>query len=385
MRWLALLIICAVGSFTAYVDRNVVPLLMVLFAVMFLTAMLVKEIQASKRVFLGRLIVAALVVIVGISAFNYVVNPFGLYPPHVFEPLALTTRDYKMNLYAAYSPPPRAVVMGSSRSFTVNPNQISALWGYRAFNASLTGGSMQDFLAFSRYMAQAGTFPDLLIINLAPEIFQWTDNNRYQLEPDSHLWNYADFNDPLFPLKDGFYRMTRLLSQEQLDASVRVLWARQTDRAHLDGYIIDPNGMAYFIGTHLSADDLNPDKLFYNTWGTRFVAYQPDALRLETFQKILEIAKQHNTLVIGYMPPYHPALRDMMESRTQFTANLAFITGQLDSFEKEYRFHYMNFIDSDTFSNGDAMFYDSNHPSIPASAVILRQLYQQFHRYSQTS
>jgi len=373
-----LVIISVAGVITAYIEQNIVPLLVTLFALIFLAATLLKEVQPPHRVFLGRLGPATLILMFGVGAFNYVVNPFGLYPTHLFEPLVLTTRDFKMNLYTDYSPPPQAIVLGSSRSFTVDPNQIERLWHYSTFNASVTGGHVEDSLAFLRYISQVGKLPDLLIINVAPEVFLGDDINRYVQEPDALLWNYVDYRDPLYPLKDTVYRISRLFSKEQIDASLRVLQAKAISTQQLSGYVFDTNGMGRIYATHLTADDLNPDKLIYSEWGKMFAEYHPSLYRLDVLRQILDMAKQQHMLVIGYIPPYHPVLRDILETRIEFTSNLNYITGQLDIFEKEYPFHYINFIDSELFANGSEMFYDIVHPTVQASALMMQQLYDQF-------
>jgi len=182
--------------------------------------------------------------------------------------------------------------------------------------------------------------------------------------------------------------MTRLLSREQFEASLRVLLTRETDESNLYYNIINPNGMISVNKISLTLDDLIPDKVFYRIpvyFGAAFTYYHPDFYRLDVLQQILEIAKQQHILVIGYMPPYYPVLRDVLETRTEFTPTINYLTGQLDDFEKEYPFHYINFIDSPLFSNGDGMFHDLIHPTPQASTLMMQQLYDQFHNYTAKS
>jgi hypothetical protein len=378
LRGLTLVIIGIGGLLSAVVWQNALPLLISLFALIFFTASLTASLQPAQRSFVRRLGIATVTVVSAVAALNYIVNPLALYPTHFFEPLVVTTRDFKMNLYAASSPPPRVVVIGSSRSFTVDPAQVEQLWHESTLNASLTGGVMDDFLAFWRYMLDVGKPPKLLIINVAPEVFGGGDGYRFAQEPDSRLWNYVDRHDPLYPLRDAFYRAARLVSKEQLELSLRLLRSNP-DRKQLAGYAFDANGMGHFYGLELTADDLKPDVLAFGNWGKIFGSYNPDAYHLDALQTLLEQAAQAHTLVIGYMPPYHPALRDVLETRTQFPLTLKYVIGQLDAFESQYPFHYTNFIDSDLFSNSDGMFYDSNHPTAAASALMMQQLYDQFH------
>ncbi len=375
----------AIGLLLAFIDWNMLPLLVALFAIIFLSASLIQTKQPTSRLFIRRLVASALLVALMIGTFNYVVNPFALYPPHVFEPLVLTTRDYKMELYTTYSPPPQAVVMGSSRSFGVDPDQVEKLWGYRTFNFSVAGSTLQDSLALLRYIAEVGKLPDLLIINLTPEAFWSNEYLRYTLEPNARLWNLMDVRDVLMPLKDGVYRLTSLLSKQQLDASLRVLQIRGSKQAGLSNFITVPNGMIRSPELQLKPADLLPDKVSAGiTYFFRktFTQYQPDLYMTDVLQQILELAKQHHMLVIGYMPPYHPAMRDALETQTEFTPILNYITAQLDHFEKEYPFHYINFIDSHPLSDDATLFFDYIHPTEQASILMMQQLYDQFHTYS---
>jgi hypothetical protein len=382
-----LVAIAAIGLFFAYAGRNLLPLVFVFFAMIFLSADLTKELGPTSRNFLGRLGLSALSIALVVVAFNYVINPFGLYPPHFFEPLVLTTRDLKMQLYVTYSLPPQALIMGSSRSFQVDPDQIEHLWGYTAFNASVTGGKLRDYLAFLRYVDDVGKLPDLLIINVAPEVFRWYNDDRSTSDPDSRLWNYVDAQDPLFSLKDNLYRMVRLLSKDQLESSLHIVLLKILNQSDPPRYVTSLNGLTRSPDKHLSSADLIPEKVFNSInslyFGNTFTEYQPDRYRLDIFQQILEIAKQHHMLVIGYMPPYHPAMRDVLEARTTFPSYLNFVTSQLDNFEKEYPFQYMNFIDSQEFENGNSFFPDLIHPNERASAIMMQELYDQFHSYAQ--
>jgi len=86
------------------------------------------------------------------------------------------------------------------------------------------------------------------------------------------------------------------------------------------------------------------------------------------------------------MPPYHPVLRDMLKQRTKFTPIVQYITKQLDDFEKTYPFYYVNFIESESFSDGNnGLFHDSNHPTEQGAALMMQQIYDQFHNNVKSS
>src|SRR5262245_53100923 len=71
-----------------------------------------------------------------VAALNYLVNPLGMYPPRIYEPIVLHSRAEKMRLYRAARPRPEIVILGSSSSFAMSPAYIRERTGRTAFNAS---------------------------------------------------------------------------------------------------------------------------------------------------------------------------------------------------------------------------------------------------------
>src|SRR5689334_1199473 len=170
LYYLILIVIGIAGLASAYFDRNSNPLFVALFAIIFLAANSTMPSQNIRKHFLVQFGLTSLVMIFGIGIFNYVVNPFSIYPTDFFDPILLTSRNLKMGIYAT-SPTPDIVILGNSRSFTVDTIQIMKLWHKSALNLSVASGTTQDDLALLRFMMERGKMPNLLIINLSPERF----------------------------------------------------------------------------------------------------------------------------------------------------------------------------------------------------------------------
>src|SRR5688572_20799192 len=98
-----------------------------------------------------------------VAAVNFVVNPFGSYPTRVLEPMVLHSRADKLRLLDA-APPPEAVILGSSSTFAMAPEQIRQRTGLRAFNASVHGGTPRDYHALVRHLEERGAWPRVLLI-----------------------------------------------------------------------------------------------------------------------------------------------------------------------------------------------------------------------------
>ena len=64
----------------------------------------------SARGFLGGLLARSLFLLVATACLNFLVNPFGVYPIHLFEPIAMGSRGPKLSLYQRRAP--AIVVLG---------------------------------------------------------------------------------------------------------------------------------------------------------------------------------------------------------------------------------------------------------------------------------
>jgi hypothetical protein len=320
----------------------------------------------------------------GFGSFNYIVNPFALYTTHFIEPLTVATRNLKMNLYAAASPRPEAVILGSSRSFTVDTNEITKLWHYTAVNLSVASGTMRDDLALLHFMMENGKMPTLLIINLSPERFATFDFRA--AEPDSPLWNYLDDDTRISNLQLSVDRWTFLFSREQFEASVRLIQAKLLERQPAATGYFDNTGVMRNDTRHPKDDDFNLEKLEKNSWTGWFnEAINPnmEAAGMMKLKQILEIAKAQNMLVIGYTPPVHPLFKDFLDTHTDFEHIRTRINEQINALTQNYSFYFTDFMDDEHFSDGQTMYHDHVHPTLETSTIMMQTLYDQYNLYRQ--
>ena len=70
------------------------------------------------------LLARAGLLLAAVGALNVFVDPFGTHGTDVLSPIVLSSRQPKLNLYRRASPPPEAVVLGSSRAFDMEPSSV---------------------------------------------------------------------------------------------------------------------------------------------------------------------------------------------------------------------------------------------------------------------
>lgn len=88
-------------------------------------------------------------------------------------------RQAKLDLMQELDTPPGVLVLGSSRSMKLNPQEIQEVSGQTAFNGGVSGGTTQDIYLYTRYAEELwgrgedADFPHL-VIGVVPDVFRFT-------------------------------------------------------------------------------------------------------------------------------------------------------------------------------------------------------------------
>lgn len=352
---------------------NILPISVLLLVAILMTA---RRQPTERRFSLVTFIVSSVTLLIAVGAFNYIVNPFGAYPTHFFLPLRPITRDTKMTLYDQLPVTPQALILGSSRTFSIDPAQIERLWEYPAFNASVIASDTRDALAFTRYALQTRGAPRLLILNVSDESFRSEFNP--DIEPNPKLWDYLD-DDPVRQISTAWNQAYRLLMVEETRASLRSIKdeIEGVDKQSHGYFAFEPNGMGRFqVASTLGDETLTRAQI------AQWVNTYPDA-NLDTglvtrLRQLLDFTAANQVEVIGYIPPFYPRLRETLQTLAGFRATRLQVKALLDSFESEYpHFRVMDFSDDPRFTD-DSMFIDIVHPSEAASRLMMQTLYDSF-------
>ncbi len=348
--------------------HNLTLVIVLAFGFVIVSSRRIQSNPASSRRFVGQFIVFAGLLIVIMGGFNYVVNPLGIYPTKFIEPILFSSRNSKMSLYQDYPLTPQTLILGSSRAFTVDPQQVEQLWGYPAFNASVGAGTIQDYLAFLRFAIQTRSAPRLLILCLPPEIL--FPNDLQIVEPNAYLRDYLNVDHPLQGVSSTFVELTRLLGWEQTQASLRSL---QTTRSQ-PYYWFDANGMGHFNPYPISDQELRDGR---ENWATTYRLANWDDSTVDLLRQLLELAQANQVRMIGYAPPYRPAAAQFFEVHSDLPALHTKVVTLLHSLESAYNFRFIDFSESDLFTAVDTTFYDDVHLTEAASRLLMQALYDQ--------
>lgn len=292
-----------------------------------------------------------------VAGVNFVVNPFGTYAPDVFEPMVLHSRADKLALLDA-APATEVLILGSSATFPMAPEQVRRRTGLAAFNASVHGATPRDYHALLRHLEERGAWPKAVILALSFE--QLRPTARVGFEPGDPLAAYVP--DERRPALAG---AASLLAADQTEASLRRL------RASISGDVPPP---AYRFaadghGTFASPPNLvmaeraggNPELTFADL----------DARQWGHLRAVLEACRARGTRVIVYLPPLHPDLARLWGETTSLEPIVEALRRRLSAFEPRPIVALHDFRRLSSFGGRPELFQDMRHPDAESNRLML--------------
>jgi hypothetical protein len=244
------------------------------------------------------------------AALNVVVNPFDIYESRWFEPIVLSTRRTKLTLYRERRPPPDVLLLGSSRSMTVDPAYIEERTARHAFNAAMHGAAARDYLAFARCLTAEAGFPRVVVVGLGVEQFRG-------------YFPAVEHHDPLAACQPGSGPVASVqdwreslgaMTLAQTWASLRVLGMELTGR---------------------------PDPQY---------RFRADGMLV-------------GARVVVYLPPYHPRAIGLYLAQSRFASLRTKLMDQLSRWAADYPLTAYDLSEIGRFGGTPEMFSDASHPS----------------------
>jgi hypothetical protein len=332
---------------------------------------LIKPLTAARRErpsavrFLRGLAARSVFLLAATVGLNLLVNPLGVYGSRLFEPIALRTRGAKLYLYEQTRPAPAIVILGSSRSFSMEPQYIKAKTSRNAFNATVAGAGVRDYLDFAQCFAARGSFPSLLIVGVGVE--QALSEGRTFERNDL----MADCLHPRKTLSDRVETYRGLLTLQETWASLRVLGLELTGRP-APAYSFGSDGMIRGFGSLRRPLEQNVNDSLAAAWGP--TNFSHDGLSPESvsqIQQLLDLCRDHGAKVIVYLPPYHPRAVTLYLKESHFASARSHLLEQLASWATEYPLRFYDFTEVSRFGGREEMFDDASHPTADANRLML--------------
>jgi hypothetical protein len=251
---------------------------------------------------------------------NVVVDPFGIYGTGVFPRAQVNNYEEKLKLFDEFQPPPQALILGSSRVMSLDPETVTRLTGKRCFNFSVPGAKTETYYAILELALEHGAPIDTLIIGAEPEAFHPT----LPIEPEARFvpeYSKHFIHDP-HGQATFLEKLSLILTLDQVSESISSLtrlFKSKTGQSKLeyrpDGFSVEIEREAEIAaGTF----DLNA------RIDSRIRKYPERSMRLSKFKGLSERRKQYWTDLLNLcrergirlyviMPPAHPRLVRLLD------------------------------------------------------------------------
>ena len=309
-----------------------------------------------------------------------VIDPMRHFGGHWFPQTVPVPVGDKLPLFDRYqeAAPVTGLILGSSRSMFLPPELLDGLTGLRFFNAGLFGGLAEDDLAFYRLLLERGARPAVLLIGI--DDFSLND---FQPVRDETLSNYA-LARQISPAANGplghFLHVARLyhesMSLDMLVDSCRAIGQRISPSEplnffHPDGRLSYPTrdrqieARTYDLERAVR-NDFNYVSILHDT---RFLSPR----RTRYLEALLSEARERNTKVRMFVPPYHPELVSAMRNDPVAWRHHSMALEYYRSLEARFGVRFTDYTNETSFGGTPRAWYDGVHYSMDNAIKLIRQ------------
>jgi hypothetical protein len=323
----------------------------------------------------------SLAVLVLLFAAGIIINPRAAFPFAIFEPVVTNSRENKASLLMSRDFEISGLILGSSRFFFVDMDELNRLTGLKIFNLGVSSAHAEDFYALTRFcLEEAGVKPRLIILGLDDTSF----SNRY-------------IDDGLFDFR---HRLFRYLDREHVPS---FLFFRRLAPILDINYFVDCYKSVQYYFKEDKSKDLVFDKYGYYRYpkkdrhireGTynlagEMVSSSPQYLELykglqglspvrkRYFERFLGLCDKNNIRLIIFSTPVHDeAIGQINRSSGNFDAIHQELLAYLWSLRGRHRFEYYDFSRTAYFNGSLQEYYDGIHATRKNMSRILNIIFR---------
>jgi len=296
-----------------------------------------------------------------ILAAAVIVDPYGFFGLRLVEPLVLTNRSEKLASFRAMTPPPQAVILGSSRVFLMDPDRIEKITGLKTFNASVSFGRPEDHLAMTRYIVEELGI-DLKLIIVGVNVGEL---NHDPIDPQT-ITN-LDLNRYLpISKKEQVITVLKVLKERFNARMVRDIFVALFFRAR--GY---PEEMVTFLPNGVQQVDRNAPPNVERTKISVPAALQLFAgenelsdSRKKFLAELISFAENQGIKIRVIILPIAPvAIKELEESTKYSDLRLSLLEFMMEQRESHQNLRFFDATNLQTYKGDPLGFNDATHPS----------------------
>jgi hypothetical protein len=313
---------------------------------------------------------------------NWIVDPFDLYGNDYLPPWQQNRYTEKYDLYRAFDPPPEALIIGSSRVGSIDPEAIEQYTGYRTFHWGVPSAGVEAFNAIlSLALERDDVDLNLIVIGVDPVSFEAGNPIQKQMLHEPHYTKYFDIT-----LKQELDGVIRLITKEQTVNSLKVIFRSMGGEVMNTAQDHRADGMPLYS----SREELIAEGKFdlQSNLDLRLAMY-PDQFSCITgssvisehnkrlWEEFLSKCTEHGIKVAAFTPTMHPRLYDRMEYLGAFP-KYEEISSYLKETVEGSGGIYMDFTDLSSFGGDPDEFYDEVHMRRTNGNQMLSRLFADY-------
>jgi len=349
------------------------------------TSILEKGHESWTKPFYWKIVLTFVAVIIFLTAaINFTVNPFGLYAADFFPKSSFNRYSNLRQLFINSDPQPEAVIIGSSRVGSIDPEIVTEITGRRCFNWGVPAAEAEIYTAILKMAIDEFNAPiDMVIVGVEPEFLHPTKRIHPQA---AVLREYTKYFSDESPLNAGIERARRLITYEQLWASAIVVkrlvkgepsgdWVVWRGDGFPVDVIEDRMPRRYQVDQEERLS--NQVEIFAETY---FHLSEFDSLSTErkaSWEEFLRICNERNIRVYAFMPPPHPRI---LERLFQLGAEPIFIEAAeyLERTVTDSGGVFKNYTHVESFNGDPDGFQDHVHIHPDNGELMIRDLLSDF-------
>lgn len=341
------------------------------------------KISWSRPTFWRSFLLASACVLALSVLLNFAVDPFSIYGTGIFEPYRINSYIEKAELFARFDPPPEALIIGSSRTGSVDPEVVYELTGKICFNWSVPSAGIETAYAIVRMAIEDHGAPiDTVIVAVDPDAFNPVLWIHPQAQQASMYSDYLGESGAQSHFKAALSSMLRLLTIEQTTASVNVIRRELGDTSFDAREIYRIDGFALYIGRE---EQIESGTFDLNARITERLTTYPDENpcitgrtvlsreRMDLWVDFLEYCRGKEIQVYAYLPPSHPRFIELLK-QLGAVENLNEISRFLETTSDEWGAVFRDYSDLSSIGGDVDQFYDEVHMRTANNDLLLIDL-----------
>jgi hypothetical protein len=316
------------------------------------------------RWMIGAWLISAGILLAVIAGVILYVNPRGMYFAKAYTPHQLLLRESKLAGYGQLAATPDVIIMGSSRAFTLSPEDVQTKTGLTAYNMAIEGGRIEDILIMVRQMPK---LPRVLLIEVQEGLPR---------EPDDIAARAPLSWIPYMPLETALLtiekRLTGLVDLSHFsEALYMLLYHDLYERQPREWPYFAADGMA--IRPTITASELEQTLLLDIGNIPAEHCDQVDAVSQSDMKALIEMAAAQDAHLVFYISPRHPSYSDALlnDDPHYQGCRSSFITYMQNLTQQHDHVFFTDASQVETLDISEAGFYDSQHLTQANSSRII--------------